>query len=154
MTISSFSVRASMQTHAHQADQLYKRPWIYHTPLTIVQSDWWLASQSLYEAKSLTQVLREASKSGSREKRLTKKAAKQSAKHNGTTISTSIHNLNNSVSDSRLSHSPLTSISTANSTDDLTSMTKLQITTNRCISCHAMEIANYLMSVLCSLRSG
>ncbi|KAG1822990.1 uncharacterized protein BJ212DRAFT_1541707 [Suillus subaureus] len=64
-------------------------------------------------------------------------AARQFAKHNGTT-STSIHN--DSVPGS-MSRSALTSISDANRTDDLTSMAKLQIATNRDI-----KIDSYTLS--------
>ncbi|KAG1789654.1 P-loop containing nucleoside triphosphate hydrolase protein [Suillus plorans] len=65
--------------------------------------------------------------SASKQKRLAEKAAKQSAKQNGTT---STSTPNDSVPGS-MSHTPLTSISAANSTDDLTSMAKLQIATDR-----------------------
>ncbi|KAG1837500.1 P-loop containing nucleoside triphosphate hydrolase protein [Suillus subalutaceus] len=65
--------------------------------------------------------------SASKQKRLAEKAAKQSAKHNGTT---STSTPNDSMPGS-MSHTPLTSISAANSTDDLTSMAKLQIATDR-----------------------
>lgn len=65
--------------------------------------------------------------SASKQKRLAEKAAKQSAKQNGTT---STSTPNDSMPGS-MSHTPLTSISAANSTDDLTSMAKLQIATDR-----------------------
>ncbi|KAG1807337.1 P-loop containing nucleoside triphosphate hydrolase protein [Suillus subaureus] len=65
--------------------------------------------------------------SASKQKRLAEKAAKQSAKQNGTT---STSTPNDSMPGS-MSHTPLTSFSAANSTDDLTSMAKLQIATDR-----------------------
>ncbi|KAG1758928.1 P-loop containing nucleoside triphosphate hydrolase protein [Suillus occidentalis] len=65
--------------------------------------------------------------SASKQKRLAEKAAKQSAKNNGTT---STSTPNDSMPGS-MSHTPLTSFSAANSTDDLTSMAKLQIATDR-----------------------
>ncbi|KAG1776121.1 P-loop containing nucleoside triphosphate hydrolase protein [Suillus placidus] len=65
--------------------------------------------------------------SASKQKRLAEKAAKQSARLNGTT---STSTPNDSVPGS-MSHTPLTSVSAANSTDDLTSMAKLQIATDR-----------------------
>ncbi|KAG2073359.1 P-loop containing nucleoside triphosphate hydrolase protein [Suillus decipiens] len=65
--------------------------------------------------------------SASKQKRLAEKAAKQSLKNNGTT---STSTPNDSMPGS-VSHTPLTSFSAANSTDDLTSMAKLQIATDR-----------------------
>ncbi|KAG0700936.1 P-loop containing nucleoside triphosphate hydrolase protein [Suillus ampliporus] len=65
--------------------------------------------------------------SASKQKRLAEKAAKQSARQNGTT-STSTPN---DSAPGSMSHTPLTSISAANSTDDLTSMAKLQMATDR-----------------------
>ncbi|KAG1721263.1 P-loop containing nucleoside triphosphate hydrolase protein [Suillus paluster] len=65
--------------------------------------------------------------SASKQKRLAEKAAKQSARQNGTT-STSTPN---DSAPGSMSHTPLTSISAATSTDDLTSMAKLQIATDR-----------------------
>ncbi|KIK39892.1 hypothetical protein CY34DRAFT_807741 [Suillus luteus UH-Slu-Lm8-n1] len=65
--------------------------------------------------------------SASKQKRLAEKAAKQSAKNNG---ATSTSTPNDSMPGS-MSHTPVTSFSAANSTDDLTSMAKLQIATDR-----------------------
>lgn len=67
--------------------------------------------------------------SASKQKRLAEKAAKQSAKNNG---ATSTSTPNDSMPGS-MSHTPVTSFSAANSTDDLTSMAKLQIATDRCV---------------------
>ncbi|OJA15262.1 hypothetical protein AZE42_10787 [Rhizopogon vesiculosus] len=69
--------------------------------------------------------------SASKQKRLAEKAAKQASKQNGTSTSTStpIDSAPGSIS-----HTPLTSISAANSTDDLTSMAKLQLATDRSAS--------------------
>lgn len=71
--------------------------------------------------------------SASKQKRLAEKAAKQAAKqYNGTATSTSTPT--GSVPGSAAA-TPLTSVSAANSTDDLNSMAKLQIATERYIFC-------------------
>ncbi|KAL4076473.1 P-loop containing nucleoside triphosphate hydrolase protein [Scleroderma yunnanense] len=66
--------------------------------------------------------------SSSKQKRLAEKAAKKAAKQSGATTSTSTPA--GSVTGST-ANTPLTSVSAANSTDDLTSMAKLQIATER-----------------------
>lgn len=66
--------------------------------------------------------------SSSKQKRLAEKAAKQSAKLSGATTTASTPA--GSVTGSAI-NTPLTSVSAANSTDDLTSMAKLQIATER-----------------------
>lgn len=67
--------------------------------------------------------------STSKQKRLAEKAAKQAAKRQGDTV-TSTSTPTGSVIGSA-TNTPLTSVSAANSTDDLTSMAKLQIATER-----------------------
>ncbi|KAH0840339.1 P-loop containing nucleoside triphosphate hydrolase protein [Lanmaoa asiatica] len=67
--------------------------------------------------------------SASKQKRLAEKAAKQAAKQLGETA-TSTSTPTGSVTGSA-ANTPLTSVSAANSTDDLTSMAKLQIATER-----------------------
>ncbi|KAG6331783.1 hypothetical protein ID866_7308 [Astraeus odoratus] len=66
--------------------------------------------------------------SASKQKRLAEKAAKQAAKQSGTATSGSTPA--GSVRESA-TNTPLTSVSASNSTDDLTSMAKLQIATER-----------------------
>ncbi|KAJ8595773.1 P-loop containing nucleoside triphosphate hydrolase protein [Rhizopogon salebrosus TDB-379] len=71
--------------------------------------------------------------SASKQKRLAEKAAKQASRQNGTSTATSTSTPNDSAPGS-ISHTPLTSISAANSTDDLPSMAKLQLATDRSAS--------------------
>ena len=71
--------------------------------------------------------------SASKQKRLAEKAAKQAAKANGSTDASSLP-ASGSVSKNGSSvNTPLTSQSAATSQDDLTSMAKLQIATDRCV---------------------
>ncbi|KAH7921087.1 P-loop containing nucleoside triphosphate hydrolase protein [Leucogyrophana mollusca] len=67
--------------------------------------------------------------SASKQKRLAEKAAKGASKQNGTSTSTSTPA--GSVNGGSATNTPLTSMSAATSTDDLTSMAKLQIATDR-----------------------
>ncbi|KIJ69690.1 hypothetical protein HYDPIDRAFT_104287 [Hydnomerulius pinastri MD-312] len=69
--------------------------------------------------------------SASKQKRLAEKAAKQSSKQNGTSTSTSTPT---GSAIGSAANTPLTSVSAANSTDDLNSMVKLQIATERSAS--------------------
>lgn len=72
--------------------------------------------------------------SASKQKRLAEKAAKQAAgKKDGATDSTTT-TPTGSVNGGSALGTPLTNTSAATSTDDLTSMTKLQIATDRCVS--------------------
>lgn len=67
--------------------------------------------------------------SASKQKRLAEKAAKQAAKQQTeTATSTPTGSVTGSTA-----NTPLTSVSAANSTDDLNSMAKLQIATERCV---------------------
>ncbi|KAF9226956.1 hypothetical protein BS17DRAFT_749261 [Gyrodon lividus] len=66
--------------------------------------------------------------SASKQKRLAEKAAKQSFKQNGTSTTTSTPT---GSAIGSVANTPLTSVSAATSTDDLTSMAKLQIATER-----------------------
>ncbi|KAA1466723.1 hypothetical protein DENSPDRAFT_791628 [Dentipellis sp. KUC8613] len=68
--------------------------------------------------------------SASKQKRLAEKAAKQASKNNGTTASTSTSTPAGSAPGSSV-NTPLTSMSAATSQEDLTSMAKLQIATER-----------------------
>ena len=72
--------------------------------------------------------------SASKQKRLAEKAAKQAVKQQNDSVTTSTSTPTGSVIGSA-ADTPLTSVSAANSTDDLTSMAKLQIATERYISC-------------------
>ncbi|THH18605.1 hypothetical protein EW146_g2421 [Bondarzewia mesenterica] len=71
--------------------------------------------------------------SASKQKRLAEKAAKQAAKANGADASTSTSTPAGSVNGSSV-NTPMTSVSAATSQDDLTSMAKLQIATERSAS--------------------
>ena len=81
--------------------------------------------------------------SASKQKRLAEKAAKQAAKVNGTPdASTSTSTPAGSVYGGSSANTPMTSLSTATSQDDLTSMAKLQIATDRyVVSRHIWAIA-------------
>ncbi|TFY60973.1 hypothetical protein EVG20_g7231 [Dentipellis fragilis] len=68
--------------------------------------------------------------SASKQKRLAEKAAKQASKNNGTTASTSTSTPAGSAPGSSV-NTPLTSMSAATSQEDLTSMAKLQLATER-----------------------
>ncbi|TFY82078.1 hypothetical protein EWM64_g1926 [Hericium alpestre] len=72
--------------------------------------------------------------SASKQKRLAEKAAKQSAKVNGADASTSTSTPTTSVNGGSSANTPLTSMSAATSQEDLTSMAKLQIATERSAS--------------------
>lgn len=72
--------------------------------------------------------------SASKQKRLAEKAAKQAAKSKGVQDSTSTTTGTTSQTGSvngSATNTPLTSLSAATSTDDIPSMTKLQIATDR-----------------------
>lgn len=71
--------------------------------------------------------------SSSKQKRLAEKAAKQAAKQHSETA-TSASTPTGSAFGSAV-NTPLTSMSAANSTDDLSSMAKLQIATERYMPC-------------------
>ena len=76
--------------------------------------------------------------SASKQKRLLEKAAKQAAKQlgeTGTSTSTPTGSIIGSAA-----NTPLTSVSAANSTDDLISMAKLQIATDRYVILRSYEI--------------
>lgn len=67
--------------------------------------------------------------SASKQKRLAEKAAKKNAGLGGTASSSTTPN--GSVTSGSAINTPLTSMSAANSTDDLTSMAKLTVATDR-----------------------
>jgi ATP-binding cassette subfamily F protein 2 len=69
--------------------------------------------------------------SASKQKRLAEKAAKKSAGVNGGDGSTSTSTPAGSVNGGSVFNTPLTSMSAANSTDDLLSMAKLNMATDR-----------------------
>lgn len=74
--------------------------------------------------------------SASKQKRLAEKAAKQSAKNKGASDASTTNTSTPSGSTYGSSaNTPLSSLSAATSTDDLTSMAKLQIATDRYVLC-------------------
>jgi ATP-binding cassette subfamily F protein 2 len=72
--------------------------------------------------------------SASKQKRLAEKAAKQSVKGNGADASTSTSTPIGSSAPSAIG-TPLTSMSANTSTDNVLSMAKLQLATDRCVFC-------------------
>lgn len=86
--------------------------------------------------------------SASKQKRLAEKAAKQAAKNKGVsdTSTTNTSTPSGSTYGGSSTNTPLTSLSAATSTDDLTSMAKLQLATDRYVlRILRLDVSNHLL---------